>query len=294
MTLDQLRYFQAVCQYSSVSRAAQALNISQPSVSNAITKLENEFGVQLFARQSKRLVLTKEGAVLLKHAASLLQDADDTAKRMKELSDSKVLNLGVPPMISSYVLPILYSKFFTTHPHLKINIIEGDRSALLSMFEDNRINMAFLPHDGALDDTLRAQLLVELDNVCCMSNSHRLAQRESVRIEDLTDEKLVLFQNSFFQTERILDRFRRSNIAPNVLFHTAQVSTVQSIVSNDLAISFVFGFLLQSTPNLLGIPLEPPMRTKVSLVWKRSEYLSDDMLHLIKFVKDYCTNGGEC
>ncbi len=287
MTLDQLRYFKAVCQYNSVSRAAEALNISQPSVSNAISKLEDEFGIMLFARQNRRLIITNEGAVLLKYATTLLEDADNTVKRMKELSDTKVLNLGIPPMISSFILPILYSEFFKNFPDLKINIIEDDRSGLINMLDDNRINMAFLPHDLELDNKLNSQLLTELDNVCCMCKNHKLSQKNSICIEDLKDENLVLFKNSFFQTERILERFRQSDIVPKVLLNTAQVSTMQNIVAKGLAVGFAFEFLLNSTPNLLGVPLDPPMHTKVSLVWKRGEYLSDNMLHLIKFVKKY-------
>jgi len=287
MTLDQLRYFQAVCQYGSVSRAAQALSLSQPSVSGAIAKLEAEFGIMLFARQNKRLILTKEGTVLLKHADTLLSDVDNTEKRMKELSESKALNLGVPPMISSLILPILYRDFFLRFPQTKLNIIEDDRSGLMAMLEDNRINMALLPYETSLEDHLNFLTLTELENVCCMHQSHPLAHKASVSLKDLENEKLILFKNSFFQTERILERFRLSGIEPNVILYTTQVSTVQSIVSGHLAIGFMFRFLPNSMPNLVGIPLDPPMHTKVSLVWKKGEYLSDDMLRLIKFAKHY-------
>jgi DNA-binding transcriptional LysR family regulator len=190
-------------------------------------------------------------------------------------------------MISSYVLPILYGEFFKKYPEMKVNIIEDDRSGLINMFEDNRINMAFLPHEGVWDHKLNSEMMVELDSVCCMPKDHPLAKRRSVSVKDLENEDLILFKNSFFQTERILKRFRQNDVEPNVIFNTAQVSTIQSIVSNGLAVSFIFKFLLESTPKLIGVPLEPPMRTKVSLVWKQGEYLSGDMLRLIKFVKNY-------
>ena len=124
MTLDQLQYFQAVCQYNSVSRAAEALNISQPSVSSAINKLEKEFNIMLFTRQNKRLTLTKEGTILLEFADDLLLRAENTVKTMNGLSDNKVLNLGIPPMLSSLILPILYSEFFKNYPDIKINFFE--------------------------------------------------------------------------------------------------------------------------------------------------------------------------
>ena len=287
MTLDQLRYFQAVHKYGSVVRASKYLNISQPSVSNAIINLEKEFNTQLFDRQNKRMVLTKEGAVLLDRANNLLQLADDTTKTMKELSDNRVLNLGAPPMLSSLILPVIYKEFSKSHPDFKINIIEDDRSGLVRLLDENKINMAFLPHQVAFDSRYKTKLLAELNNVCCVSKNHRFAKNQFVTVEDLKSEPLALFKNSFFQTGRILERFKQSGLSPNVLLNTSQVSTMQSIVSKGLAIGFVFEFLLKSTPDLVGIPLNPPMRTQVSLVWKQGENLSSNMNQFIKFISDY-------
>lgn len=290
MTLDQLRYFQAVCKYNSVSRASEYLNISQPSVSNAISKLEHEFGTMLFTRQNKRLVLTKEGMLLLELANDLLLNADYTLQAMKELSNNKTLNLGVPPMLSSFILPILYGDFFKNYPDFKINIIEDDRTGLIRMLKEHKINMAFLPHSGPIDARVKSQPLIEFDNVCCVSKYHRLSQKESLTIEDIKDEHLVLFKNSFFQTERILERFNQSGYNPNILLNTAQVTTMQNMAASGLAVGFIFKFLLESTSDLVGIPLDPPMRTQISLVWEHGEHLSSNMNHLIQFVKKYSRN----
>lgn len=286
MTLDQLRYFQAVCNLGSVIRASEFLRISQPSVSAAIINLEREFETQLFTRQNKRMIVTKEGTVLLELANDLLKRADSTVKTMKNLGNNRSLTLGVPPMLSSFILPIIYGSFLKAHPDFKINIEESDRSGLLRLLDENRISMAFLPHEVPFDDRYKSVLLTELNNVCCVKNGHRLSQRKSVSIEDLKNEPLALFKNSFFQTERILERYKESGFTPNILLDTAQVSTVQSVVSKGLAVGFVFEFLLESMPDLAGIPLDPPMHTKVSLVWKQSENLSGNMNRFIKFVSE--------
>lgn len=287
MTLDQLRYFQAVCQYNGVSRAAEALHISQPSISGAIHKLEEEFGVMLFTRQNKKLTLTKEGISLYEMASDLLLRAENTAKTMTGLSDHKVLNLGIPPMLSSLILPMLYGDFFKQHPDVEIKFFEDDRSGLVQMLDENKINMAFLPHEGPVDGRFHARALVELDNVCCVPKKHPLAKKEALAVEDVKDEPFILFKNSFFQTKRLLERFRQHGLSPNVLLNTTQVSTVQNMVSSGLAISIIFEFLIESTPNVVGIQLDPPMHTQVSLVWKQGEYLSGHMHRLIEFVKDY-------
>ncbi len=287
MTLDQLRYFQAVCKFNNVSRAAEYLNISQPSVSSAIRKLENEFGITLFTRQNKRLTLSKEGMILLELADNLLLNADNTLKSMKELSDNKVLNLGIPPMLSSFILPILYGDFFLNNPNLKINIVEDDRTGLMNMLAEHKINMAFLPHDGPIDARFNSQPFIKLDNVCCMNKEHRLAKKEAISIEDLKGEHLVLFKNGFFQTERILERFKQIGRTPNVLLHTSQVATMQNMSASGLAVGFLFEFLLATTSDLVGIPLDPPMQTQVSLVWKQGEHLSSNMNLLIRFIKNW-------
>lgn len=286
MTLDQLRYFLAVCQYSGVSSAAEALNISQPSISNAIANLEKEFGVALFTRQRKRLIITKEGMDFLHLAKNLVSQADSTIKTMHTIGRTNhVLRLGVPPMIGSLVLPILYRKHFQSYPQLQVHIVENGSSELKKLLAEDQIDMAFLPHTHPFDGDFGSALLTELQNVCCVNKAHPLAKQSSVCFEELTNEPLVLFKNSFFQTERILSEFSKRSLTPYVLLDTAQLSTMQNMIAGNTAIGFMFEFLLKSTPELVSIPLEPPMKTKVSLVWKKSSHLSGDMKNLIEFIK---------
>lgn len=286
MTLDQLRYFQAVCKYDGVSRAAEVLNISQPSVSNAIANLEKEFGVELFTRQRKRLLLTEEGRVLSALAQKLLTQADDTVRTMRELAgNSRVLRLGVPPMIGSLVLPVLYGEHFKLYPQLKVRIVEDDSSGLKRLLSEDQIDMAFLPHTHPFSGDLSAQPVTELQNVCCVHRSHPLATEKSVRLESLREEPLVLFKNSFFQTERIMDSFSRLSITPNVLLDTAQLHIMKNMIASKMAVGFMFEFLTKATPDLVGVPLDPPMKTQVSLVWKSSGFISGDMKNLIGFIQ---------
>jgi len=289
MTLDQLRYFQAVCQYGSVSRASDFLHISQPSVSAAISNLEKEFNVALFTRQHKRLLLTKEGHLLLDLTDKLLVQAEDIHATMLQLGrKSKVLRLGIPPMIGSLFLPALYDTYFKQHPQLQVHITEGDNSELRRYLADGQIDMAFLPHTHPFDDSLQAEYLTVFQNVCCVSNAHPLASQSSVRLADLINEPMVLFKNSFFQTERILDAFSRMGCTPNVILHTAQLSTIQNMIAGNSAIGFMFQPLLRSIPQgIVGLPLDPPMTTQVSLAWKTGTHLSKEMIGLLCYLKDH-------
>ena len=115
---------------------------------------------------------------------------------------------------------------------------------------------------------------------------HPLANRASVQLDALANEPLILFKNSFFQTERILDGFAQLGREPNILMDTAQLSTVENMIKNNTAIGFLFDFLIKDSADLVGIPLDPPITTQVSLVWRKNRYLTAEMNDLIEFLTE--------
>ena len=292
MTLEQLRYFQAVCKYDGVRRAAEALNVSQPSISNAIANLEKEFGLSLFTRQHRHLQITKEGILMLEMSRKLLTQADQLTATMGKLGKGHaVLRLGVPPMVGSLMLPILFSEHFSKFPHLKVQIVEDDSTGLKRLLAENQIDMAFLPHAHPFGHEITAEPLMELQNVCCVSSSHPLAGCEKISLSSLIDEPLILFKNSFFQTERILEEFSRLSCKPNVLLYTMQLSTIEKMIASNTAIGFMFEFLLDTMPGIVGIPLEPAIKTQISLAWNTNTHLTAEMRELIRFIKDFHDRG---
>ena len=294
MTLDQLRYFCAVCQYDSVTLAAQALNVSQPSVSAAIRNLEEEFGVLLFDRQRKRLRLTPAGSQLLALSRPLLADADELKQAMQSVKERQLLRLGVPPMIGSLILQKLYSEFVPRHPRVHLQILEDGSGGLRRLLAEGKISMAFLPHTSGLDSGLNFVELAQLQNVCCVSRDHPLAGKEKISLAQLADEPLVLFKNSFFQTERILAGFGQLGCQPNVLLYTAQPATVQNMIRENVAVGFMFRFLADQSKDIVGIPLEPEMTTRVSLVWRRERQFSDAMRAVIRFAEQLTFEESHC
>lgn len=284
MTLDQLRYFCAVCQYNGVTSAATALNISQPSVSSAIKSLETEFNTLLFHRQQKRLVLTPAGQHLLTMSTPLLREADALTAAMRSYNKgNSLLRLGVPPMIGSLFLPQLYKALPSFSPRLQLQVVEDDGNGLRHLLNESEIDMALLPHTQPFEGTLCAIQVAELENVCCVQKKHPLAACTKISLSELHGEPLVLFKNSFFQTERILTAFRALDHSPNVLLYTGQLSTVQNMIAGGSAVGFLFSFLAEQEPKLVGIPLDPPMTTQVSLVWRQNRFLTEDMKALLTY-----------
>ncbi len=282
MTFNQLRYFQAVCKYGGINKASEILHIAQPSISNSIKALEEEFGVLLFSRENKRLVLTEEGREFLRSADRILKDADDTLQFMQALGERRIIKLGVPPMLSSRVTPILYQSYLEKRPDFELQIAEGDRVELFEQLESDQINIVLLPYNKPFPSKYCSQDIARLQNVCCVSREHPFAGRTLLSIKDLSKEPLILFKNSFFQTEQILERFALESVSPQVLLHTVQLSTLEQMVQKTLGVGFVYEFVTQMSPRLVGIPLDPPIYTDICLVWKKD---GSSFININKFLK---------
>ena len=286
MNLIQLKYFEAVCKYQSVSAAAEALYISQPTLSTAIKELEKEFDVTLFFRHHRGMVLTEEGSELLKHTERLLSHAGQIERMMSDFGKKrKVLRLGVPPMICSLFLPKIFREFSQKNPDIRLDITEGGRQEMLNQLSKELLDMAFLSHNSPFDNSLQSLQVAQFETVCCVAKSSPLATLKSVRPKDIANAPVVLFKNSFFQTEEIKKWFSASLINPDIILQTSQLSTLQNLIKNDLAVGFMFRELVSEDENIVPIPMETPLNLNVSLVWKQNYPVFNAMNRFIEYAK---------
>ena len=286
MNLIQLKYFVTVYGAGSVLKASEKLNISQPSISIAIKELETEFGVELFQRQPKGMIPTEEGEELYKLSESLLSQADELKRIIKDLGNKiKVLRLGIPPMIGLAVLPILYGEFVKENPDVQLEIKEAGRKELVKLLKENRVDMVLLPHNTDFDSDLTTLKILEYEIVCCVCNKRKLTNKDKITAKDLIKEPLVLFNDSFFQTEEINKWFNNENITPNILIQTSQLSTMQKMIEEGLASGFMFKHLIQPEMDIKTFSMQPPIYVKVSLVWNTKAKLFRSMKKLISFMK---------
>ena len=285
MNITQLKYFRAICTYHSVSNAAEFLHISQPSLSNAIKDLENEFGVLLFRRHHRGMALTPEGEALLKMSQQILGGMEQAEELMRSMGkERRHLRLGVPPMIGSLVLPTIYRDFLPNAQGITLNITEGGRQALMQKLRDDHVDMVFISHSEPLPRDYESVKVAQFPIVFCTSKENPLSMLSCVRPEDVAETPLVLFVDSFFQTEKIKKWFSDSGIYPKIILQTEQLSTIQSIISGNIAAGFMFRQLAEANPKLIPIPAEYPMLADISLVWKKGNHLSDSMKAFVEFI----------
>ena len=288
MNLIQLKYFCAVCIYKSVSEAAAVLHISQPSVSTAVKELEKEFKVSLFSRRYRGMELTKEGEVLLKLSKELILRADEVSHIMKNLgSERKILRLGIPPMVASIFLPKIYQEFLPQNPEVKLEITECGQKELLVKLNDDELDTVLLPHNQKPDLTYVSHKIARLETVCCVSKHNMLSKQKKISPEDLKNSKLIMFKNSFLQTEEISKWFAVKKVVPDIILQTEQLSTVQSLVSGNTGVGFMFRHLAEENTEIVAISTENPIYVDVSLVRKKDAFCFGALEKFERYMKNH-------
>lgn len=287
MNINQLRYFSAVCEYRSVSKAASILHISQPSVSNSIKELEQEFGVILFSRFHGGMEPTVHGETLYNLSKDLLFKAEQTEHIMKDiLNKSKVIRLGIPPMIGSLYLSHIFKNMEQRFSDVKLHIIEGGRSELLKKLADNHVDLIFIPHNDLMNPAFTFRHIAKLEISCCISKDNFLSEKSQISPSDLDGVPLVLFDDSFFQTYKIKKWFSSAGVKPDIIFQTQQLSTLQSMVSDGVAAGFLFKALSKTNDDVKYISAEKKIYADISLVWKKDSYAADLLQKFAEFVSE--------
>lgn len=285
MNLLQIKYFHTVCLYKTISAAAEVLYITQPALSNAIKELEKEFGVTLFERRHKGMILTQAGEEFYKKSKEILSHTEQLVLSMRDLGQGrKILKLGIPPMIGSLILPLICKDFCENHSDIDLKITEGGKEELLKKLSDDMLDMVFLPHNAPIEKDLTSMPVAKYEIVCCVNKKSRLSGLKRIQAKDLEKVPLVLFKDSFFQTETIKKWFASSGVQPEILLQTEQLSTVETLISENLAAGFLFRQLIRHNPDFCPVSVKGPMFSDVSLVWKKNAFVTYSMTKFSEFI----------
>jgi DNA-binding transcriptional LysR family regulator len=193
MDLRRLRYFVAVAEELSFSRAAQRLRISQPPLSNQIKQLEEELGVQLFKRSSRGVRITDAGEVLLADARRIFVQLEQTTRIVQRVGHGEVgrLTLGFVPSASNEMLPSILRTFRHRYPEVELFLREMRPDRVVQRLHDQQIDAGFLYL--SLDDaSLNVECVSREPLVLALPESHRLASKPRIALQALTEEPFIL------------------------------------------------------------------------------------------------------
>lgn len=288
MKLHQLQYYCAACRNGNITKAANELHVTQPSISMAIRELENEFGVMLLQRNNKGFSVTQEGKYFYERAMSLLEQADELNQMMCDMGNQrKRINLGIPPMIGTFLFPKMYKEFKKYYPEIMLNSREGGSRHLIEMLDDSVLDFAIVPINQLAEDSYNILRLTETETVFCVSRNHPLAGRTKVSMEQIKDEPLIMFNDGFYQNQVIKERFEREGFRPRILHYSSQFYTIKEFISDEITAGFMFRDIAETVPEIRGISLENPIYIQIGLVWKRNQHMFHDATRFLDFTRKY-------
>lgn len=286
MTISQMRHFQAVCLYGNVTRAAESMHITQPSISNSIRELECEFGINLFHRINKRFSLTHEGEFFLKKVTAILEQVDILTRHMQDFGGQQNrIRIGVPPMIGTFLFPSIFDAFHDAHPEIEIEIAEHGSLRIRELVTAEELDVAISVADREQDHTFNVVPICNTHLLYCVAGCHPLADRKHLDLSDFIEEPIILFKDDSVQNTILINRFTKLGIQPQILLSSTQLYTIKKIISNGKAGAFLFREIAAMETDLIGIPLTDPVEMDICLIWKKDRHVYSDTAKFIRFVK---------
>lgn len=289
MNLNQLSYFQTVARLQHYGKAAETLNISQPSLSKSISNLEEELGLYLFEKSGRNVVLTKYGQVFLDHVDRILSEVETATKKMRQLASPEEGHVDiayVSPLAKNYI-PQSVRRFRNTEQNQQItfSFSTGMTSVLLRGLRDETYDVVFGSYVEN-ESSLEFFPILKQAIVLIVPKSHLLAGRKSVTLEELAPYPFIAYERSSGCGLDIRKLFQDHHFHPAVVCESPDESSITELVAMEIGISLVADVSAIHHPDVCVIPLEEP-RTEhtVYMIYHKYRYLTPAVLNFIQFIK---------
>lgn len=240
MDFKQLQYFIAVTDQMNFSKAAEKLHISQPSLSNAIKKLEHEVGSPLLERNTRNLQLTEAGELLYERAKVILKNMEVLKIEMDEVivHGTSEITIGAMESIKHW-LPKVITEYKKGYPQMMIHLVDILGSKRVKKSLKSYKTHLIITNQIMNDEELEVESLYEERLVAVLPLNHPLAEKDKLTIGDLSDEPFIIGTEGFQTRRDILDAFDKAEKNINIQFEIERFETAVSLVRENLGITIL-------------------------------------------------------
>lgn len=300
VNLSLYRIFYAVAQAGNISKAANELYISQPAISKAISKLEENLNITLFIRKSRGVMLTKEGEILLnyiKTAFQALNEGEDAIKKINEFGIGHI-TFGVSTTLCKYMLLHYLEKFTKAYPHIRITIKCQSTFETLKLIEDHKIDLGLIGKPNHLKN-LEFYPIREIEDAFVASPTYlkNLLVREKISgITKKTSAKILETSNLMLLDEKnitrifIDDYMKKYNIVTNQILEVSNMDLLIEFTKIGLGVGCVIKDFVADELNdgsLIEIPLAAPIsRREVGFSVTKLSPQNDSLVKFMEFYKE--------
>lgn len=286
MNLRDLGYLVALADHRHFGKAAAACFVSQPTLSTQIRKLEEELGVVLVERAPRKVMLTPAGRDAAERARRIL----DAVAQMKEAArrsqdpEAGTVRLGMFPTLGPYLLPHVVPDIRARFPQLELLLVEEKSDVLLAQLHEGRLDAVLLALPVE-DEQLEVEFLFEEPFVLAVPESHALARRKSLSLQDLADQRLLLLADGHCLREQALDVCQLAGSGEKSGFQATSLETLRQMVAAGVGVTLLPALAVQPPVahsddiRLLGFSDSRPSR-RIAMLWRKSSAMGDFLLQL--------------
>ncbi|MFC4099007.1 LysR family transcriptional regulator [Paenibacillus xanthanilyticus] len=288
MELLQLHYFRVVAQHEHMTKAAEALNIAQPSLSKTIARLEEHVGVPLFERQGRSIRLNAYGGAYLKRVERIFAELDAGKREVLDMAGLASRSVLLAASISN-VLPELLSAFLEKHPQTHFRQVLEPTAVMQRMLEDGEIDLcltsASIEGEGLEWRALRTDAIV-----LCVPEHHRLAGRERVSLLELKGEPFIGQRAGYWFRDLTDQICRKAGFQPNTIIEVEESDAIVNLFRRGIGLIFLPEMSWSKRAHLLPNRLyvdDAEFKITMGLAWSKRHYMSTAALEFRQFVMDY-------
>lgn len=276
MEKNQLIYVLEIAKCGNITKAAENLHLSQPSLSNQIIQLEKELGIPLFERSRKRVYLTEAGEIFAREAASIIRDFTSLKQLMEEYAQQKkgCIRIGALSIMCSLKIPEFVSDFSRQHPDIELSILESGSAALLHALKEKKIDVAFviMEQSPSLSEQQTALKLFDSNIMVAVPYEWKKDTSSVFTLEDLSEFPLITTTENFHMSSMILSRMDAKNIPYKIISVCNQIDSCLALVNKAMGITFCAEETAEyfHYPNIALIPLCPEIKRTIYLVYQKN------------------------
>ncbi len=286
MDIKQLKYFRTIVAEGNITGAANRLFMTQPSLSYQLQLLENELGVKLVNRGSRRITVTEAGHLLNKRAEQVLDLLKSTAVEVKELHEGYKGTLSIGTIASSGVtlLPSLIRDFHRQYPNISFQLFEGDTPRILDLLKCGIIEIGIIRSVFDVELYEWVDLPSEPMIVAMSKEWDCVGQEQCIRLDELASKPLLVHRSN---EAMLRECCRNAGFDPNILCKGDDVRSLLVLADEGIGLAILPKSALGLVPcsNIKYRELvDSPLEIKKAIIWMRKKFLSAAAEHFIKII----------
>jgi DNA-binding transcriptional LysR family regulator len=291
MDIRQLRYFVALAQERSFTHAAVRAHIAQPALSQQIRRLEDEVGVALVERTTRRVSLTEAGELLLSRARRIVAELDAARAELEALRGVQIghVTVGTMHTMGPVDVSLALAIFHSRHPAVELTVREQSSEELAEMLRVDELDLAFLSVTERIESHgLGLRQLVSEELVVILPPDHRLAKRRRLRMAELVEEEFISFREGARLRELLSSAGRHAGFEPRVTLESNESGRIRRMVSRGMGVAILprSDAVSPGAGVAVAALVEPALTRDITLAWRADRRLPPAAAEFLELARE--------